>query len=317
MTYNKTLLENYLIRLERTMKSVSVSERAEIVTEIKSHVLDSLEKNPGTTLEEVLRNLGEPETVANKYLLERGLKTQPAPRHPVLKWLVIGFLGTVGIMAASVIFLVMHFSPLIEVNEKENKVRLFGGTLKIDGDFNAMNDNGNFQIRFSDGEGEIAASKSAGVQTVEKGKKIKVKFLNGKIDAKTSTDNVLKWKCKTLGDSHPAKIATISEGYALDFGSKGAVKCELAVPKEAILAVEGTNGKLAVDRPAFGIDANFTNGKVSINPDHALDYQFNMKVVNGTSDTFTSSGSKQALPVNVSLVNGAISKENDYEEDEE
>src|SRR6187549_1830430 len=87
-------LESYLTSLERVLRPFPVSDRAEIITEIKSHVLSALERDPQARLDSVLSALGEPETVANRYLLERGLKPTKTSISPIVKWLIIGFLGT-------------------------------------------------------------------------------------------------------------------------------------------------------------------------------------------------------------------------------
>jgi len=83
-------LEGYLSLLDKTLGPISISERAEIVTEIKSHVLEAQQRDPSLSLEAILSSLGEPEQVANKYLLERGLKPSKPSTRPFVKWLVAG-----------------------------------------------------------------------------------------------------------------------------------------------------------------------------------------------------------------------------------
>ena len=104
-------LNDYLRRLEKTLGPISVADKAEIILEIKSHIEEA--QTSGTPLKDVLSSLGEPETVANRYLLERGLRVQRAPRHPILKWLTIGFLGSVGMVILAVLVLVWKFSPIV------------------------------------------------------------------------------------------------------------------------------------------------------------------------------------------------------------
>src|SRR5580692_7021999 len=97
MTVNSKL-EDYLRALDKTLGPISTSERAEIVTEIKSHVLEAQKR--GQSIEDVLKSMGEPEQVANRYLLEHGLTPAKAPKRPIVKWLVIGFLGAFGMTLA-------------------------------------------------------------------------------------------------------------------------------------------------------------------------------------------------------------------------
>ena len=93
-TANDPRLENYLTALDSALKPLSISDRADIVTEIKSHVMSALEREPERALDAILAALGEPETVANRYLIERGQKPSKPSISPAVKWIVIGFLGT-------------------------------------------------------------------------------------------------------------------------------------------------------------------------------------------------------------------------------
>src|SRR5215217_1399531 len=91
-------LEQYLSRMESVLKTFPTSDRAEVILEIKSHVYSALESDPNQTMVGILNALGEPEVVANRYLMERGLKPTRPPISPIVKWLVFGFLGTLGLM---------------------------------------------------------------------------------------------------------------------------------------------------------------------------------------------------------------------------
>lgn len=62
----------YLARLERALAGVPPTERVEIVREIRAHILDSIAGSsdpPGAT-DRVLRLLGTPEDLANRYAAE-------------------------------------------------------------------------------------------------------------------------------------------------------------------------------------------------------------------------------------------------------
>jgi uncharacterized membrane protein len=72
-------LEGYLAKLETVLGPFSASDRAEIIMEIKSHVLAALDRDPNASMDSILAALGEPETVANRYLMERGMKPTKPP----------------------------------------------------------------------------------------------------------------------------------------------------------------------------------------------------------------------------------------------
>jgi hypothetical protein len=126
-------LEHYLARLDRALTAISISDRADIVTEIKSHALSAMEREPKPSLDSVLAALGEPEIVANHYLLERGLKPGKPPVSPIVKWIVIGFLGTLATFVILIALLLKAAGPVIKVSDKEDRVTLLGGFIDIDG----------------------------------------------------------------------------------------------------------------------------------------------------------------------------------------
>jgi len=67
-------IEAFLGRLDKALGPVAPSERADIISEIKSHILDAQAKNPKRSIASIIDSFGEPETVANRYLSEKGLK---------------------------------------------------------------------------------------------------------------------------------------------------------------------------------------------------------------------------------------------------
>lgn len=130
---NDTKLENYLYSLDKALEGIAVSEKAEIITEIKSHVLSALEKNPSANLEAVLNSLGEPKQVASRYLLERDLKPHKykLPLNPIVKWLVIGFLGTLMIVILSGSLLVWKLNPSFNFDGKTGNIEMLHGAVQI------------------------------------------------------------------------------------------------------------------------------------------------------------------------------------------
>lgn len=131
-------LEAYLAELDKHLTQIPVSDRADIIIEIKSHVLDSQSKNPNEDIETILNSMGDAESVAKRYLQERGLqaaapiKTSSMMWLPAaIKWLVIGFLGFISIVVVVVALLVWRFTPLISVDEAKNQVSIGGGLIQI------------------------------------------------------------------------------------------------------------------------------------------------------------------------------------------
>ena len=127
---NDQKLENYLVRLEKSLGPISVSEKAEIITEIKSHVLEAQSRDNTKSTDSILASLGEPEQVASKYLMERGLEPKKPPKHPIVKWIILGFLGTVSLILITFLILIWKFTPVIKVSD--SGVKILGGIIDVD-----------------------------------------------------------------------------------------------------------------------------------------------------------------------------------------
>jgi hypothetical protein len=305
-------LEQYLATLDRALGPVPVSDRAEIVTEIKSHVLDAQARDPNKDLGAILSSLGEPETVANRYLLERGLKPGKAPKSPIVKWLTIGFLGTFAISALFVIVIISSFTPLIKVDEEAGKVTILGGLIDIDEKKGKVRVGGTQIQEIEDGDSKIFQGSSP----VSKASfdRIDIPFSNAKLEISPSEDKEIHWLCKIHGpkSSNPkdgASVTTSNRVLTLNLQKTLGAKCNIEVPDGIAMNIEGSNGSLEVDSPRANLTVKIDNGKVTLSPDGELNYRFDNKVINGSVDDFESSTAKDALSIQVSVVNGSIEKD--------
>ncbi len=134
----QNLVERYMSQLDQYLSHIPATEKAEIILELNAHIQDSI-NNSDKTAEEVLANLGTPEETARRYLEERGLSlNMPTPtstgKSETGKWLTIAFLGSVGLFLTFSVFIMIFFSPLVEVKEEEGKVRILGGLINVQED---------------------------------------------------------------------------------------------------------------------------------------------------------------------------------------
>lgn len=299
-------LESYLATLDRALNKVSVSDRADIILEIKSHVLDSLANHPEQTTTAILKALGEPEAVANRYLVERGLKPGKAPKSPMLKWLTIGFLGTLTIVVAAGIFVIFYFTPLIQVDESQGSVKILGGLISIDGEPG----NDSIDIDWSSSGRSFSGSRVLNVADIDS---IDIQFTNGKFDVHGTTSDTMTWTCKAMSSSTAAAPApdVLIQGRtaALDLKAGLASKCEIGLPNGIAARFEGANGKVFLDHPQAPTEIKMSNGKVEIEPDPGRLYLYDLKVTNGDVDDFASSDDPAALKIAVSMDNGRIAKQ--------
>lgn len=293
---NDPRLDRYLDSLERALRPLSVSDRSEIITEIKSHVLSALERDPSSPVRDVLSALGEPEVVANRYLIERKVKPVKPPVSPIVKWLVIGFLGTLAIPFLFLTIAIFRFAPMFSWGQLRDNGFL-GYSIEIDG---------------RDEKVRIGPSRSqpepfSGERTLEEGQKVSLNLSYGDIEIKTTSDSEFKWDCVLAGDGAGPKIEESDDGLSFTIAPASA-KCLIQVPRLSPLKLVGSAGTVKLSEPGFDVDLSWQNGLVKILPAKDLTYTFDLKVTNGRTDEFLSTEGGKSIQIKVQLENGYIEK---------
>ena len=304
-------IENYLAILERSLKQLPVSDRAEIVTEIKSHILSALERDPNASVDSVLHALGEADTVANRYLAERGHALVKPSVSPIVKWLVVGFLGTFGLLLFFVAAIAYKFSPLIRIDGDQDRVTLLGGLVDIDGNKDTLSIGGaeitgsstHSGWSFSGGSREVN-----GHATVAEGSdtRLLVSATNAKIQVRYSDQPELGWTCRIEKDKAEPKVAEKDHQLTLDLMYLTGVKCDLRVPAKHALTLRVGNGKIMVEKPRGNLDITLSNGTLALAPDAALKYHYDLHVTNGKVAGFESSDGPDAIQIHAEVSNGKV-----------
>jgi hypothetical protein len=297
-------LESYLSALDKSLGPINVSDRAEIVTEIKSHVLEAQQRDSSQSLDSILSSLGEPEQVASKYLMDRGLKPAKPSKRPIVKWLVVGFLGTFALILGFITMLIFKFSPLIKVDNMEERVVLLGGLVDVNGKTGSV----------SIGDTQLAqhGARFSGSKLIQSSDvdQIFIPFTNAKFSLTNSADKTFSWECKAAThDSETNFITQDKRVLVLDLGKTSATKCEFKIPARTFVKIVGNNAKMEVEKPQYNLDFTAQNGKVELIPDTEQKYHFDIKAVVGKVDHFESSAEKDALQISISLSNGVVSKD--------
>ncbi len=301
---NDPKLEQFLTALDKNLGQISVGDRADIITEIRAHVLETVERNPDQQVGQILAALGAPEEVANRYLLERGLKPGKPAKGPVVKWLTVGALGTLALFLTFVVILVWKFSPVVEIDAAKKRVSILGGMVSVDGTEGTLSV-ANTHVR--EGKGGIfdGAKDLAGTAV----RQVRVPFKNGKLVVRTSVDSQLRWNCKAGGGSGHPTISETDVLVTLDFTETDGMKCDLQVPKLMKLELQGTNGQISFERPEFPTKVDLANGKIRFMPAAHVAYRFQNNVENGRIVGLVSSAAAEALLIELSMVNGLIQAE--------
>lgn len=251
-------LEHYLGKLEKGLGQIPVSEKAEIITEIKSHILDAQAKDNSKTLDDILAAIGEPEHVANRYLIERGLKPMKAPTHPIFKWLIIGFLGTFAIIAIFISVLIWRFTPIMKIHD--DKVTLLGGTIDVDKDSEIYFDR---SINFG---GPVKVEQK--VFDANKIKSIHITNGSGEVKVSSTKENkaVLEIGRKGMKCDLVAKLDNKGELLVTtsDKNDCSLTYVNISVPAKTAVNVETGSGNINVAKISGNITANARSGDIEV-----------------------------------------------------
>ena len=296
-------LEHYLVRLEKALGPIPIGDKAEIITEIKSHVIEAADGSDAQPIHQILQSLGEPEQVASRYLLERGLTLRKPPRRPIIKWITIGFLGTFAITVLAIGVLVWKFTPLVQVDEEQDRVQLLGGLIDVNGKAGSIRIGEELQLTGFDHN--LSGEEDFSISEIED---VNLNFSNGKFSVKNNSDNKFRYSCKTFGSASNDIITTTNKTLMVDFTSLGGCKCDLELPVGVKFVLDGSNGKVKLDKLKNHISVNILNGKIDLSPDPSSQYKYQTSVVNGKVANFSNSSSENAYEIKLSLTNGKIDR---------
>lgn len=298
-------LRTYLDKLDQSLGQISASDRADIIVEIKSHINEAKARHPDQSVSDILESLGAAESVGNKYILERGLKPQKPARTGAtyFKWLVIGFLGTCGMIFLGLVLLIWKFTPIISVDETNQKVAFFGGLINVDGGEGSFNIGGSSVLQ-NVPSGNIVIT---GARTLVPNSQITVPFNNGKMEVSTSRDATMSWNCALVSTKSP-NVDEKPGDLTLDFTGSAESKCELAIPVGSRVSISGKNGKVEVKEPEYDLDLKLGNGKVALRPKDGVKYKYDLKMSNGKVEKLESQVPEN-YRINVDVLNGKIARE--------
>lgn len=304
-------IEHYLLQLDRELSALPVGQRAEIITEIKSHIRDASELDPQRDLGAILADLGSAKSVAARYLIEKGM-AQSAPKpsgggKPWLKWLALGTVAFFAAIFISGIALIWYISPLIKVDKAQGRVSLLGGMIDVNEDLGEVKV-GNLTVKeaFDEkGSVQVEGARDLGKQV----KLVRIPFNTAKLDLEAGKSSRLAWKCDISHRSVNPKVEVASGVATLNLDALNLAKCLISLPYGTMTEIRGVNGHMDVEKPSSALDIELSNGKVNIVADPKRTYDFDVNVKNGLQDFFPRSASTDAVKVRVNVTNGMVKKE--------
>jgi hypothetical protein len=282
-------IEKYLAEMELSLSGIPISEKCDILMEISSHIEDRIDTSSMDT-DAVLNSLGSAEGVANRYRLERGFSTvHTQKRRSWFKSLLI-FTGICfAFTALMIVFIIKSFTPFIEVNEDQGRVRMMGGLI----DINASE--GFVGMKMSTGNEMTTGNKTEklkGNQVLSFGDVLKIEANNGRIVIQSTDELEMSYDCdvqKFSGERlDKKKLNPKPSVFNLDTGMIKGVKCTFQIPKDIALNTRLLNGNVVLEDLQQNVKIKITNGTIIFEPKDAVKFSLKSEVINGS--LFNNSG---------------------------
>ncbi len=294
-------LDRYLERLDAALTGIPVQTRLEILLHQRDQIVDFSRKQGSGNLDSVLQSFGEPEALAERLILERGLLRKPPKRMNPAKWFAVTVLGFVAIILLCFTILIVKFTPLFEIDSAAGRIRILGGAIDIkDGEVAQR-----LQHEWSNLDQLTTRSGSISVDQATP-QTIQIDFANGQLDVRRSSDQQLTWTCRIIGDLIENPWVKTDQNLKLDLRDKPLVQCDFLVPEGVALAIQGANGAVEMTRPRFHAQVNLANGSVIFRPDTEAGYQFAVDVRQGTKSEFPATSASSAWKIDIAVMNGEV-----------
>lgn len=323
------LLDRYLDDLDRALSPLPISDRIDLLAQIKNRALTLA---AGGSMEAALREVGPPEAVAERYLTEKGLPGGKG-KSSAMRGILTAFFTTVAVLflltVAGAAYLMWRFSPLVQIDEANQRVRLLGGYVDLDGR------EGKIRIGDSLVSSDEFDRTFSLTKTLEPGAKaFEAQFSQGSLSIAHSTDRQVRIQCRIKGGGEGSPLQVARGKNVLSLGATQGSRCKVQIPSGIGVDVRGKNGKIVLEnldaparaelgngriviaRPAAATDAEVENGKIEVEPDPSRFYRFETKVELGTQDRLETSTRPDAIPIRLTVRRGSLTVEDDLGQEE-
>jgi len=282
----------YLKQIEDYLMDLTVSERISLLQEIQAEISDKS-----------VQELEDAQIYTNKKRLEHGhIKYVEVKKFSLVRFLTKSFAILTVCTFLFFGFVIWKFTPILKVDEENNKVTILGGLIDIDGKAGKIKlfDETHFtQDKYTN---DLQAS-----FTLEQDKDdILIKFKSGQFTLKNSESKELTLNCKLASPADEKMIIQEDDFIEINFLHIDGATCEVLVPENKKLVLEGSESAINILNPEFNIYIELNGGSVAITPALEIDYKYNLNVDDGYVGEFQSSTSEEAYEIQIQIKKGSI-----------
>lgn len=296
-------LENYLFELEKNLKDVPPSARAQIVSEVNTQVCELQKNYPEKSISQIISDLGSAQKLANHYRLDRGIKTFKPNRNPILKWISITFIGSICIFFVFISLMIWKFTPIFKVDESTQRITILGGLIDVNGVSGKVKIGNEYS--FIKNQYPNAFNGSMEISK-EEFNEVVISFNTAILEVKTAEDRKFSWDCKLSTPPNDEFVNLEKDSVELKLEKSEGADCKLLIPQDINFTVEGKDGQVILNEPEFDTFVEVENGTVQIIPNPEIAYKYDFAVKNGSVPALKASQSKDAFEMKINVANGKI-----------
>jgi len=267
----------YLKEVEKYLVDLPILDRNKIISELNSEIVENREilKQPASTTADEKRV----EAGFGPYKSKNSKSSFGKTILKSLAFMFVCFLIFIG-------FLVWKFTPLLSIDEENQKVTILGGLIDIDGKAGKfiVGDEVHFteSSYTNDFSGSTPMSAPLSAQ-----KMLKLKFESGKFEIETHESSELTFECKLSSPPTQEMIDDVSDSVTIDFSELEGSNCQLKIPSGVKLEARGETASIELKAPHFDIDLELSTGNIIFIPSESRSYFYDLKVSTGNIDNFS------------------------------
>ena len=259
-------VNQFLQKLESALSHVSVSDRAEILTSVIKQIQEKIAQQQ--PVDQILQSLGDPYFIAQKEVSSRSIPFNGNPGKSTTKKLFLGSIIAFLLIIGGASWFISTFFPIFKMDEKEQRIELFGGRFQFDlGDSTSYS----FQTNQITADGEKFGNMKG---QIPKGDATQFSFkgINGVFAFRNHDGESIVYDCEyktkdALFDQNAFESFFIKEGsdeikFSFDEGLLK-IRCDFDIPNHIdTFSAEITNGKLDFYTSNSSLKGSVSNGQI-------------------------------------------------------
>ncbi len=282
-------LEKILKKVEKRVSYLSVEDRIEVIAGVKQ-LLERLSREKSLSVKQVFRQFNSIEEMINIVLQDLSM---PLLKNSFWQRPLFWILTFITIILSLVLYLVLtikSFFPLININDTEATLELFGKHIVLEKDdrdfFDQLTDK-----KFMHWKSNAVLTK--GVFDFPPGENLSlvIKFPQGKLALRPGPDSELKYECyasKNLG----SLFSKVQDKLIMQFAQEH-VACMLYLPVKKTLTINMQEGVLNIKNLQQSMDVTLTSGVIVWKVDRKRDFylqKLEATVVRGDTHSYSNHG---------------------------